>query len=369
MASWFTSTIQSVRDKSIDALDFVRRDLAEFTTTVKSDTESYLNKIKSQDVGDLGINRFVSKLSGDAGKMGNDNGKHIQATPSFDRIHNELARLQNDESTYLADPTPNEAYDIWRQTTNFNVDTRKGDIAQLLIDAPHVRSFYARLVPAHTTHIDFWSRYYYRLHLIEEEEARRTQLLRRAHEICSENSDNVGKNNENDWDEPDDDWSKEPSSITQESILEIPPVEQQELTKEIPSVEQQELTKEISSVEQQELTKEIPSVEQQELTKEMLSVEQQESIAVTTNSEDTNTQRTESDTVSGDSWEREFDETDLNSSSVPLKSLEDPLTKSEETITSESLSSSTIATTTAALPSSSNKKAGNEFDDEWESWA
>ncbi|CAF1520071.1 unnamed protein product [Rotaria sordida] len=53
MASWFTSAIQSVRDKSIDALDFVRRDLTEFTTTVKSDTESYLNKIKSQDVGDL----------------------------------------------------------------------------------------------------------------------------------------------------------------------------------------------------------------------------------------------------------------------------------------------------------------------------
>ncbi|CAF1322987.1 unnamed protein product [Rotaria sordida] len=323
MASWFTSAIQSVRDKSIDALDFVRRDLTEFTTTVKSDTESYLNKIKSQDVGDLGINRFVSKLSGDAGKMDNDNGKHLQATPSLDRIHNELTRLQNDESTYLIDPIPNEAYEIWRQTTNFNVDTRKGDIAQLLIDAPHVRSFYARLVPAHTTHNDFWSRYYYRLHLIEEEEARRTQLLRRAHEICSENNDNIGINNENDWDEPDDDWSKEPSSTIQESIS------------------------------------------------EMLPVEQQESIAIAPNLEETQTQRNE---ISGDSWEREFDETDLNSPSIQLKSLEDPLTKSEETITSESLSSSTIITTAAPLPSSSsslssNRKAGNEFDDEWESWS
>jgi len=36
--------------QSTDALDFVRRDLTEFTTTVKTDTESYLNKIKSQEV-------------------------------------------------------------------------------------------------------------------------------------------------------------------------------------------------------------------------------------------------------------------------------------------------------------------------------
>lgn len=75
--------------------------------------------------------------------------------------------------------------------------------------------------------------------------------------------------------------------------------------------------------------------------------------------------------VSGDSWEREFDETDICSS----KSNVDPLTKSEETITSESLSSSTITTTAAAEPlisstsSISNKKRENEFDDEWEAWS
>lgn len=34
----------------MEAIDFVRRDLNEFTTTVKSDTETYLNKIKSQEV-------------------------------------------------------------------------------------------------------------------------------------------------------------------------------------------------------------------------------------------------------------------------------------------------------------------------------
>jgi hypothetical protein len=54
---------------------------------------------------------------------------------------------------------------------------------------------YARLVPTCTTHSDFWSRYYFRLNQIDEEEIRRVNLLKRAHEICNENHGN-------DWDEP-----------------------------------------------------------------------------------------------------------------------------------------------------------------------
>jgi hypothetical protein len=77
--------------------------------------------------------------------------------------------------------------------------------------------------------------------------------------------------------------------------------------------------------------------------------------------------------VSGDSWEREFDETDLISSSIPLKSDENLSTEPEQTTTSESLPSST---TTAAAPveeslpsTSSKRKPENEFDDEWDAWA
>ncbi|CAF3698884.1 unnamed protein product [Rotaria socialis] len=404
MSSWFTSVIQSVRDKSVDALDFVRRDLAEFTTTVKSDTEIYLNQVANQDMGELGFNRLVSKLSGPA-KADTDHGKHIHATPSFDRIHNELARLQNDESTYLSDPIPDEAYETWRQTTNFNVEARKGDISRLLIDVPHVRSYYARFVPAQTTHLDFWSRYYYRLHLIEEEETRRTQLLRRAHEICSENNDNTGKNNENDWDEPDDEWSKEPSSATQESTEkiipmekqesrdetvptekqesrdEIVPTEKQESRDEIVPTEKQESRDETVPTEKQEPRDEIVPTEKQESRDEIVPMEKQESIQespaveyqqelaiVKEDLEITPNERKESDT--GDSWECEFDEADVTSPVVAIASHAEPLTESKETTTSESLSSSTVTTTTTTpLLSSPNNKTPNEFDDDWESWA
>lgn len=103
--------------------------------------------------------------------------------------------MQNDESTYLNDPTSIETYENWREKSEFNVDQFKGEIAQLLIDAPHVRAIYARLVPASTTHSDFWSRYYFRMYQLDEDETRRINLLKRAEEICNEQ-------NSHDWDEP-----------------------------------------------------------------------------------------------------------------------------------------------------------------------
>ncbi|CAF0994471.1 unnamed protein product [Rotaria sp. Silwood1] len=197
MNNWFTSTLQTVREQSLNALEFVRKDLSEFTTTVKTDAEGYLNKIKQQPVSDLGINQFVSKFSNSVTSDNNNNGKSTISSAPFDRLHNERIRIQNDESTYLMDPTPIESYQSWREKTDFNIDKRKGEIAQLLIDVPHIRSFYARFVPACTTHNDFWCRYYYHLYKLDEDETRRLNLLKRAHEICNDN-------NENDWDEPND---------------------------------------------------------------------------------------------------------------------------------------------------------------------
>ncbi|CAF1631549.1 unnamed protein product, partial [Adineta ricciae] len=115
---------------------------------------------------------------------------------------NETLRLQKDESTYLIDPLPTESYKTWCETSDFSIENRKGDITQLLIDSPHVRSIYSRLVPTCTAHQDFWSRYYFRLHRIEEDETKRLNLLKRAQEICDANQ-------ADDWDEPDNEWAEE----------------------------------------------------------------------------------------------------------------------------------------------------------------
>ena len=95
----------------------------------------------------------------------------------------------------MTDPDSIDAYQTWRETSHFNIDELKGQISQTLITAPHIRFIYARSVPACTTHADFWARYYFRLHQLNEEETKRMNLLKRAHEICNET-------HENDWEDP-----------------------------------------------------------------------------------------------------------------------------------------------------------------------
>ena len=57
------------------------------------------------------------------------------------------------------------------------------------MDCRHIRSFYAHLMPACTAYNDFWSRYYFRLNKLDEDETKRLNLLKRVHEICNENNE------------------------------------------------------------------------------------------------------------------------------------------------------------------------------------
>ena len=183
MSNWFASTIQTVRDRlsqtassSFDALEFVRKDLSEFTTTVKGD----LTKLTTQTA------KPKETL--------------LRPSPPVDRLQSEKFRLENDETTYLTGTTENE----------LNVENRKGEIARILIDSPHIRAMYTRLVPTATSHAEFWSRYFHRLSVFEGNEQRRSQLLKRAEAICQ-------KNENSNWDDPEDDsWEKEfePSRTT-----------------------------------------------------------------------------------------------------------------------------------------------------------
>ncbi|CAF3399337.1 unnamed protein product [Rotaria socialis] len=199
MNNWLTTTLQTVREKSFDVFDFVRKDLSDFTTTVKSDTETYLNKIK--------LHPSSTSITSESK---NERGTTMIPSAPVDRFQNERNRIEHDDATYLTDPTPIESYKAWREANDFSADERKGQIAQLLIDIPQIRSLYSRFVPACTTHNDFWSRYYYRISKLDEEETRRLNFLKRAQETCNEH-------NENDWDEPNDEWTSEALAIEAET--------------------------------------------------------------------------------------------------------------------------------------------------------
>ncbi|XP_077991329.1 BSD domain-containing protein 1-like isoform X2 [Glandiceps talaboti] len=165
--NWWGGWMKAAKDKSSEAWGFMKKDLAEFSSVVQKDTSVAVaqtaDSVKSQ----------------------------LKA-----RLHD----IQIDPGTYLNEPNgPLEEYVAWKET--YLVDEHKGDISDLLVASDEVRSIYTKLVPSAASHADFWHRYFYKVHQLDQDEARRAALKERA-EISSKTftEEDLG------WGDEDDTW-------------------------------------------------------------------------------------------------------------------------------------------------------------------
>ncbi|XP_045154761.1 BSD domain-containing protein 1 isoform X2 [Echinops telfairi] len=114
----------------------------------------------------------------------------LMGTPSgtaepYDGNKARLYSLQSDPATYCNEPDgPPELFDAW--LSQFCLEEKKGQISELLVDSPSIRAFYTKMVPAAVTHSEFWHRYFYKVHQLEQEQARRDALKQRAEQSLSE---------------------------------------------------------------------------------------------------------------------------------------------------------------------------------------
>jgi len=119
----------------------------------------------------------------------------------LDRLQAQLHALAGCEETYTADPDPTdcsaEEWTTW--LADLNLDTRQGEISELMINNANIRKHYSGLVPGTVAHKMFWARYFYKVHLIEKQEARRQVLKKRAEQTAVESDGEAG------WDDDDDD--------------------------------------------------------------------------------------------------------------------------------------------------------------------
>uniref|UniRef100_A0A4W3JQL9 BSD domain containing 1 n=1 Tax=Callorhinchus milii TaxID=7868 RepID=A0A4W3JQL9_CALMI len=203
--SWLQDSLQSVKEKSTEALEFMKRDLAEFSHVIQHDTACTIaataNAVKEKlsAEGSSGAGQQVKKgLSNILGVLSDTFAPPpdktidcdvitLLATPSgtteiYDSTKARLYTLQTDPATYCNEPDgPPELYDEW--VVEFNLEERKGEISDLLVSSPSVRALYTKMVPAAVSHSEFWHRYFYKLHQLEQEEARRIALKQRAEQI------------------------------------------------------------------------------------------------------------------------------------------------------------------------------------------
>ncbi|XP_053433131.1 BSD domain-containing protein 1 isoform X2 [Nycticebus coucang] len=114
----------------------------------------------------------------------------LMGTPSgtaepYDGTKARLYSLQSDPATYCNEPDgPPELFDTW--LSQFCLEEKKGEISELLVGSPSIRALYTKMVPAAVSHSEFWHRYFYKVHQLAQEQARRDALKQRAEQSISE---------------------------------------------------------------------------------------------------------------------------------------------------------------------------------------
>ncbi|XP_032566072.1 BSD domain-containing protein 1 [Chiroxiphia lanceolata] len=201
--SWLQQSYQAVKEKSTEALEFMKRDLAEFTQVVQHDTActiaataSVVKDRLARTEGSSGATEKVRKgLSDFLGVISDTFAPSpdktidcdvitLMATPSgttepYDSAKARLYSLQSDPATYCNEPDgPAELLEAW--LAQFSLEEKKGEVAELLATSPSIRALYTKMVPVAVSHSEFWQRYFYKVHRLEQDEARREALKQRA---------------------------------------------------------------------------------------------------------------------------------------------------------------------------------------------
>jgi len=185
--------------KSIKELDEVTDEMTEAAITGVTKSVSSLWNVASGYANQM----FTEDdLPADSVLVGPDSEPII-----LDRLQAQLHALANDLTTYTQEPSDSEEWTTW--LAGLNLDTRQGEISDLMINNASVRRMYSKLVPADVSHKLFWARYFYKVHLLEVDEAKRQVLRKRAERTAVEEDTNIN------WDDEEDDITQE-QSISEE---------------------------------------------------------------------------------------------------------------------------------------------------------
>ncbi|KAM3829696.1 BSD domain-containing protein 1 isoform 2-T3 [Vipera latastei] len=207
--SWLQQSLQTVREKSTEALEFMKRDLTEFTQVVQHDTACTIaatasvvkEKLATESSSGTtekvrkGLSNFLGVISDtfapSPDKTIDCDVITLMGTPSgttelYDSTKARLYSLQSDPATYCNEADgPPELFEAW--LLHFSLEEKKGQISELLGNSPSIRSLYSKMVPVAVSHSEFWQRYFYKVHQLEQEELRREALKQRAeHSVHSE---------------------------------------------------------------------------------------------------------------------------------------------------------------------------------------
>ncbi|KAK1678342.1 hypothetical protein QYE76_039190 [Lolium multiflorum] len=234
----FGGLLKTLTTQSETVLETYRRDLAEFSTGLRRETDAF-REAAARAARDLPSSAHALDGLADIVAQGKDalaqaTSSASSATPApsdaadsdpssasghlrhYSRFEAQLRALQSDPATFGADPDDAEDFAAWRRDAGFSVDERQEEIEALCYESDAVEGMLDRLVPDAVESELFWARYFYRVHRLKQQEDARAKLVKRV--IAQEEEEDLS------W-ELDDEVEDEPPTeqeIKQASINEEP---------------------------------------------------------------------------------------------------------------------------------------------------
>ncbi|PSC74272.1 BSD domain-containing 1 [Micractinium conductrix] len=96
----------------------------------------------------------------------------------YSRFDADVAAMQRDSGTYCDEPEDEDDFGTW--LAGFDLEARRPDIERLIAENTFMSELQARIVPLIVEYEAFWTRYFYRLHKLEQKHAQFVQLTQRA---------------------------------------------------------------------------------------------------------------------------------------------------------------------------------------------
>eukprot|EP00475_Leptophrys_vorax_P006811 TRINITY_DN14257_c0_g2_i2.p1 TRINITY_DN14257_c0_g2~~TRINITY_DN14257_c0_g2_i2.p1 ORF type:complete len:576 (-),score=113.32 TRINITY_DN14257_c0_g2_i2:270-1997(-) len=96
----------------------------------------------------------------------------------YSRYEALVSAMQRDSSTYCDEPEDSEEFSKWQET--FDLKNKEADIEAVLKDNAFMQELQSRIVPLIVEREAFWTRYFFRLHKLQQAEDARADLVKRA---------------------------------------------------------------------------------------------------------------------------------------------------------------------------------------------
>ncbi|PNF17062.1 hypothetical protein B7P43_G00845 [Cryptotermes secundus] len=196
---WWDSWYKAAKDKSTEVLQFVRRDLDEFSSAVKNEASNVVSSTTSALKDKLRLHepesaantmkRSVSSFFGQVSSVLNPtpDDEDEEAIVIHDSQPVALTKFQvlqhalvTNPDTFLTDPKMEyeKQYEAWLEILEDQLTADR--LSKLMAANPDLHSQYTTLVPDQVSHLEFWQRYLFRKALLEDQQARREAMQRRA---------------------------------------------------------------------------------------------------------------------------------------------------------------------------------------------